>query len=54
MQNKPTYVSILGMDKATELAQTLYREALIALEKTQLVNQQALACLAAMVVNRVN
>lgn len=54
MQNKPTYVSILGMDKATELAQTLYQEALIALEKTQLVNQQALACLAAMVVNRVN
>lgn len=54
MQNKPTYVSILGMGKATELAQTLYQEALIALEKTQLVNQQALAGLAAMVVNRVN
>lgn len=54
MQNKPTYVSILGMDKATELAQTLYQEALIALKKTQLVNQQALAGLAAMVVNRVN
>jgi farnesyl diphosphate synthase len=54
MQNKPTYVSILGMDKATELAQTLYQEALIALQNTQLVNQQALAGLAAMVVNRVN
>lgn len=54
MQNKPTYVSILGMDKATELAQTLYQEALIALKNTQLVNQQALAGLAAMVVNRVN
>lgn len=54
MQNKPTYVSILGMETATKLAQTLYQEALIALQNTQLVNQQALAGLAAMVVNRVN
>lgn len=54
MQNKPTYVSILGMETATKLAQTLYQEALIALQNTQLANQQALAGLAAMVVNRVN
>lgn len=52
MQNKPTYVSILGMDKATELAQTLYKEALMALQNTKLTHQQPLAELAAMVVTR--
>ena len=52
MQNKPTYVSILGMDNATELAQTLYKEALMALQNTKLSHQQPLAELAAMVVTR--
>ena len=52
MQNKPTYVSILGIDKATELAQTLYKEALMALQNTKLTHQQPLAELAAMVVTR--
>lgn len=53
MQNKPTYVSILGMQQATVFSQTLYQEALLALEKTKLDHQQALAGLATMVVNRV-
>jgi farnesyl diphosphate synthase len=52
-QQKPTFVSLLGLDKSTEYADKLLRQALEALASTGLKNTQALQSLAHMVVHRV-
>ncbi len=50
--DKPTYVSILGLDRSREFAQALLSQALGALQASGLPNTQALRGLANMVVNR--
>jgi farnesyl diphosphate synthase len=52
LQDKPTYVSILGLQASRDYAQALLTEALAALAQTHLADTQALAALAHMVVNR--
>jgi farnesyl diphosphate synthase len=50
--DKPTYVSLLGLDEAKSYAQSLLREALEALQSTGLTHTHTLAALAERVVNR--
>jgi farnesyl diphosphate synthase len=52
--NKPTYVSILGMQASQAYAQTLYTQAIDALQTSALPNTAALHSLADMVVERVH
>jgi farnesyl diphosphate synthase len=51
-QDKPTYVSILGLARSQAYAQDLLAQALGALQSSGLPQTQALAGLAKMVVNR--
>jgi farnesyl diphosphate synthase len=51
-QDKPTYVSVLGMARSVAYAQELLAQALEALTQSGLPNTQALQGLARMVVNR--
>ena len=53
-QDKPTYVSLLGLDRSLAYAQELLAQALTALDASDLphTNTQALRALADMVVNR--
>ncbi|MDR7375777.1 farnesyl diphosphate synthase [Rhodoferax ferrireducens] len=51
-QDKPTYVSLLGLDRSLAYAQELLAQALHALDASDLPNTQALRALADMVVNR--
>jgi farnesyl diphosphate synthase len=51
-QDKPTYVSILGLDRSAAYAQELLGQALGALQGSGLSQTQALVGLAKMVVNR--
>ncbi|WP_394792169.1 polyprenyl synthetase family protein [Rhodoferax sp.] len=51
-QDKPTYVSLLGLDRSLAYAQELLAQALAALDASDLPNTQALRALADMVVNR--
>ncbi len=51
--DKPTYVSVLGLERSKEYAKELLKQALAALAQSGLRNTQALAGLANMVVNRV-
>lgn len=51
-QDKPTYVSLLGLDRSLAYAQELLAQALTALDASELPNTQALRALADMVVNR--
>jgi farnesyl diphosphate synthase len=53
-QDKPTYVSLLGLARSRVYAQELYAQALQALETSGLADTRALRALADMVVNRVN
>ncbi|MGE0496739.1 MAG: polyprenyl synthetase family protein [Ramlibacter sp.] len=53
-QDKPTYVSLLGLERSQAYAQTLFGQAMAALDATALENTQALRALADMVVNRNN
>ena len=53
-QDKPTYVSVLGLAGARRFAGELLQEALQALPRSGLQGTQALQALAAMVVNRDN
>ena len=50
--DKPTYVSLMGLDGARAHAQHLLQEALAALQTSQLSETQALRALADKVVNR--
>ena len=50
--DKPTYVSLLGLEEAKSYAQSLLREALDALHSTGLTHTHTLAALAERVVNR--
>ena len=50
--DKPTYVSLLGLERSTAYAQELLGQALAALSQSGLQNTQALQGLANMVVNR--
>jgi farnesyl diphosphate synthase len=50
--NKPTYVSLMGLDRARAYAQTLYEQAIAALARSGLPDTRALAGLAEMVVAR--
>ncbi len=50
--DKPTYVSLLGLDRAKSYAQSLLNEALTALRDTGLTHTHTLAALANRVVNR--
>ncbi len=50
--DKPTYVSVLGLQRSTEYAQTLLEQALNALEHSGLPDTRALQGLANMVVKR--
>jgi len=50
--DKPTYVSLMGLDAARAYAQELLREARAALQTSQLSDTRALAALADRVVNR--
>lgn len=50
--DKPTYVSLMGLQGAQDYAQDLLSQALQALEATALSNTQALAALARLVVER--
>jgi farnesyl diphosphate synthase len=52
--DKPTYVSLLGLERSRAHAQALLREALDALAATALADTRALHALALMVVNRDN
>ena len=52
--DKPTYVSLLGLERSAAYAQELLRQALQALEASGLADTQALQALAMMVVNRDN
>nr|WP_319565917.1 farnesyl diphosphate synthase [uncultured Rhodoferax sp.] len=52
--DKPTYVSLMGLDAARAYAQALHRQALQALEDTGLVDTRILQGLADMVVQRSN
>ena len=51
-QQKPTFVSLLGLEKSSEYADKLLQQALDALKSTGLQNTRALQSLAYMVVNR--
>ena len=51
-QQKPTFVSLLGLEKSSEYADKLLQQALDALKSTGLHNTRALQSLAYMVVNR--
>ncbi len=51
-QDKPTYVSVLGLERSLAYAQALLEQALEALQRSQLTNTAALRALADMVVNR--
>jgi farnesyl diphosphate synthase len=51
-QNKPTFVSLLGLNASKAYADKLLQQALAALERTGLDNTHALQALAYMVVNR--
>jgi len=53
-QDKPTYVSVLGLDGAGRFARELLDQALAALSRTGLPDTRALQALAMMVVNRDN
>jgi farnesyl diphosphate synthase len=53
-QDKPTYVSLLGLDRSRTYAQELLQESLEALEASGLADTQALQALAMMVVDRDN
>jgi len=53
-QYKPTYVSLLGLERSAAYAQELLAQALEALSGSGLVDTQALHALAIMVVNRDN
>ena len=50
--DKPTYVSLMGLERSKAYAQELLAQALHALQRSGLANTQALAALADMVVNR--
>ena len=50
--DKPTYVSLLGLARAREYAQTLLDQALASLNKSSLTHTQALTAIAQRVVNR--
>jgi farnesyl diphosphate synthase len=50
--DKPTYVSLLGLAPAREYAQTLLDQALASLNKSSLTHTQALTAIAQRVVNR--
>jgi farnesyl diphosphate synthase len=52
--DKPTYVSVLGLERSTEYARELLKQALDALAQSGLRDTRALASLANMVVNRAN
>jgi len=51
-QNKPTYVSVMGLERSAAYAQQLLAQALAALAQSGLRNTRALQGLADMVVNR--
>ena len=51
-QDKPTFVSLLGLDASKAYADKLLQQALAALARTELSNTRALQALAHMVVNR--
>ncbi|HCY16309.1 MAG: polyprenyl synthetase [Curvibacter sp. GWA2_64_110] len=53
-QDKPTYVSILGLERSRVYAQELLAQALAALDASGLAETRALSALADMVVNRVS
>ncbi len=53
-QDKPTYVSILGLARSRAYAQELLAQALAALDASGLADTRALRALADMVVNRLN
>jgi farnesyl diphosphate synthase len=53
-QNKPTYVSVLGLERSREYARALLDDALLALEQSALRDTAALKALAIMVVDRDN
>ncbi len=53
-QDKPTYVSILGLERSRAYAQELLAQALAALDASGLADTRALRSLADMVVNRLN
>ncbi len=50
--DKPTYVSLMGLERSQAYAQDLLAQALAALDASTLANTQALRALADMVVNR--
>jgi farnesyl diphosphate synthase len=52
--NKPTYVSILGMDRSQAYAQQLYAQAMQALTGVSFVQTHALTALADLVIKRTN
>jgi farnesyl diphosphate synthase len=52
--NKPTYVSLMGLEQAAALAQDLLALALAALQRSGLADTRALRALAVMVVERDN
>lgn len=52
--DKPTYVSLLGLERSRAFAQTLYAQAMAALDRCGLDDVRALRALADMVVNRKN
>ena len=51
-QDKPTFVSLMGLDASKAYADKLLQQALTALARTELSNTRALQSLAYMVVNR--
>jgi farnesyl diphosphate synthase len=53
-QDKPTYVSVLGLERSRVYAQELLAQALAALDASGLADTRALRALADMVVNRSN
>jgi len=53
-QDKPTYVSLLGLQRSRDYAQELLAQAMQALDRSELTDTRALRALAMMVVNREN
>ena len=53
-QDKPTYVSLLGLQRSRDYAQELLAQAMQALDRSELPDTRALRALAMMVVNREN
>ncbi|HSO43967.1 MAG TPA: polyprenyl synthetase family protein, partial [Rhodoferax sp.] len=51
-QHKPTYVSLMGLERAHAYAQTLYQQALAALASSGLADTRALQGLASLMVQR--